>query len=303
MIPLSKNVQGATLSLIAFAIFSIFDISVKFLGAEYSPLQVLFMTGLMSFPIVTVYAMLERDTRPLRPTRPGWMALRVAVIIVNGVLGTHAFATLPLAQSYALFFTMPLFIVVMAVPLLGERLDLWRGGAVVAGLLGVIVALDPQGTPLQSGHVAAIAASALGATNFLIIRKTGAVERMSVMMLYPMVGQLAVVACAMPFVYVPMAGADLALTAVMAGSSFAGSLLVLAAYRLAPTVVTAPMQYFQIVWAALMGRLLFDEDFSLRMALGVAVIIAAGLVIIFRQDRPPADAPAPAGTGTGAGTA
>ncbi len=120
----------------------------------------------------------------------------------------------------------------------------------------------------------------------MIIRKTGRDERAVVLVLFPLMLQLAVAAMVLPFVYQPMPLRDLGLSALMATVSFIGYLLIIAAYRRAPGIVVAPMQYSQIIWAAIFGAVLFDEHMTDRMIIGTAVIILAGIVIVARQDRP-----------------
>ena len=91
-------------------------------------------------------------------------------------------------EAYAIFFLMPLFICVLAVPFLGEPIDLPRGLAVLAGLIGVIIALRPGVMALQWAHLAALGGGMIGALYYLILRKTGGRESMAVIMLYPMHG-------------------------------------------------------------------------------------------------------------------
>jgi S-adenosylmethionine uptake transporter len=235
--------------------------------------------------MVAGMAMADPAAASLRPVRPGLMALRCAVVVINGILGTYAFSVLPLAQCYAIFFTMPIFITLLSAVLLGEKIDLPRGVAVVVGLVGVVIALDPAGTTLQWGHLAAIVGAIVGAGNYVIIRMSGGLERTVVMILYPIMAQLAVAAVVLPLVYVPMPMFDLGLTALMALAGFAGYLLIIEAYRRAPGIVVAPMQYSQILWAAVLGALLFGEVMTGRTMVSVALIIAAGVVIVARQDK------------------
>jgi S-adenosylmethionine uptake transporter len=283
--PQTSNLHGALLGLLAMGLFACSDITIKFLGSGYNPFQIIFFAGLMTFPLIAGLAMADTATGNLRPNKPRLMALRCGLVLLNGICGTYAFVSLPLAQAYAIFFMMPIFITLLAVPVLGEKIDLARGMAVVAGLVGVVIALDPGTAALQWGHLLALAGAMLGAGNYIIIRKTGVDERVTVLMLYPLVVQMIVAAAVLPMVYQPMPFGDLALTALMATVSFLGYLLIIAAYRRAPGIVVAPMQYSQIIWAAIMGVMLFDEHMSARTVVGTAVIIMAGIVIVTRQDR------------------
>ena len=132
----------------------------------------------------------------------------------------------------------------------------------------------------------------LGAMYYLILRKTGGQERMAVIMLYPMLAQVAVVALLLPFVYQPMSILHLGFTGLMALEGFAGSLLIILAYRYAPAVVVAPMQYVQIIWATLFGMLYFGEPMSGATILGITVIILAGLSIMLGTKGAPKPLPA-----------
>jgi S-adenosylmethionine uptake transporter len=278
-------VAGALFAIAAFGLYSGYDISVKFLGSGYSSFQIIFFAGLMALPLVMIYAMADSDQGSLRPAQPGLLALRVVVVVFNGIIGPYAFANLPLAQCYAIFFTMPIFITLLAIPILGERIDLPRGIAVCVGLLGVIIALDPGAAPLQIAHLAAILGAMSGALNYVLLRKTSGTERTIVLMLYPMIAQQLVLAAIVPFVYVPMSLPDLAITAFMGLTLVVGSVMIIAAYRRARAIIVAPMQYSQIIWATLFAILLFGEQLSLTTLLGTALIIASGVVIVARQER------------------
>ena len=282
MTALSPTLKGAVLSLAAFSLYSLNDITIKFLGGSYHPIQILFFSGMAGFPLVVLQMMADPQGGTLRPVLWKFTAARMAIAIVNGVLVSYAFATLPLSEAYAIFFLMPLFICVLAVPLLGEPIDLPRGLAVLAGLVGVIIVLRPGVMALNWAHLAALCGGFLGALYYIILRKTGGRERMAVIMLYPMMAQVAFAALVLPFVYVPMPAAHVGLLGLMAVEGFAGSLFIVWAYRAAPAVVVAPMQYIQIIVATLFSTLYFNEPMDLPTVAGIGVIIAAGLFIMTR---------------------
>ena len=286
MAPQQSNLHGALTGLAAMALFACSDVTIKFLGADYNAFQIIFFAGLMTFPWIAGFTIADKAPENLRPRRPRLMALRCVIVLINGILGTYAFASLPLAQCYAIVFTMPIFIALLSVPVMSERIDLFRGVAVLAGLAGVIVALDPSTGSLTWGHAAALGSAIFGAGNYVIIRKTGTAERAVALILYPLILQMIVAAFALPMVYQPMPFRDLALTALMATTSFGGYLLIIAAYRRAPGIVVAPMQYSQIIWAAIFGAILFDEHLTGRTVVGTLVIILAGITIVAKQDRP-----------------
>jgi S-adenosylmethionine uptake transporter len=273
------------LGLAGMGLFACADATIRFLGGDYHAVQIIFFAGVMSVPWVAALSLVGQRGQSLRPQQPRLMALRAVVVLVNSMLVTFAFASLPLAQCYAIVFTMPIFIVLISAVTLREPVDAVRGAAVVAGLVGVIIAVDPGSADLQWGHAAALVGALLGAINTVLIRKTGGVERTVVMILWPIALQLLVTAMILPFVHVPMPVRDLGLTAFMATAGFFGYMLIIEAYRRAPGLVVAPMQYSQIIWGAGLGLLLFDEKVSTRTIAGIALIIISGLVIITRQEK------------------
>ena len=114
------------------------------------------------------------------------------------------------------------------------------------------------------------------------MRKTGGSERFVVMMLYPMVANLLVAAVALPFIYKPMPIEHLGLMAYIAAMGMVASLLLISAYRVAPAVIVAPIQYSQIVWATILGSLIFNESHDLWTAVGTLIIIASGIYVVLR---------------------
>lgn len=282
-----SNFRGALLSLAAFGAYATHDVVVKLLGESYTSFQIMFFSGLMGFPLVTLMMMGDRRDATLIPRHPWWTALRSVSAVTTGVMGFFAFSQLPLAQCYAIFFAMPLLITLMAIPMLGEKVGIRRGIAVIVGLLGVLVVLRPGGGEgFTIGHIAALGAAITGALTSVIVRKIGSEERSVVLMLYPMVLTFFAMGAMMPFVYQPMPVSHLGLTGVMAFLGMLGALAIIAAYRMAPAVIVAPMQYSQIIWAALYGWLFFDESVDLYTAVGSAVIIASGIYIVLREGTP-----------------
>lgn len=284
---MQSHLRGALLSLAAFGLYASHDVVVKFLGGTYSTFQTMFFAGLMGFPLITLMLLSDRRDGTLIPRHPWWTITRTVSSVVTGVMGFFAFSQLPMAQCYAIFFAMPLLITLMAIPMLGEKVGLRRGLAVIVGLAGVMIVLRPGGeVPLGVGHLAALGAATTGAFSSVIIRKIGRAERSVVLMIYPMVLTFLAMGLAMPFVYKPMPVEHLGLTAVMAALGLVGALASIASYRVAPAIIVAPMQYSQIIWAAFYGWLFFGETVDLYTAIGSGVIIASGIYIVLREGTP-----------------
>jgi S-adenosylmethionine uptake transporter len=277
---------GPVLALTAFALFSAHDVIVKTLGGSYSPVQIVFFSVLLGLPLAMFLLMRDPTDGNLLPRRPGWTALRTGAAVVTGVSVFYAFTVLPLAETYAILFATPLLITILSVPILGERVGLHRGAAVVVGLVGVLIVLRPgQGGAISTGHLAALLGACASAFASIIIRKIGNEERNVVLLLYPMMANLLLMGAVLPFVYRPMPLADFGALALMACLALVASLCVIAAYKRAPAFQIAPMQYSQIIWAVIFGALFFGEGMDLFTIAGAAVIIVSGIYIVMREDK------------------
>lgn len=282
----SPNATGALLALAAFGIFSTHDALIKSLAATYSPVQIVFCIALFSFPLLLVMLALDRVHGTLLPIHPRLMVFRGVSVALSTVCAFYGFSVLPLAQVYAILFSTPMMITLLAIPLLGEKVGLHRAVAVAVGLCGVLVVLRPGSAPLSLGHLAALTSATAGALNAIITRRIGRQERPAVMLLYAMGGNFVLMGLAMPLAYRPMPGPDISVMIAVAALAFIAMQLVIHSYRLGEAAVVSPMQYSQILWATLYGTLFFGEFPRMTTLIGAALVIASGLYIVIREASP-----------------
>lgn len=273
------------LGLLGFALFATHDALIKDLSARYAPTQILFFTVLFGVPLANIMLLGDRTDGSLWPRRPLWTLARTLAVTVNATGAFFAFRSLPLAQVYAIIFSMPVLITILSIPILGERVHWQRWVAVAVGLVGVLVVMRPGQSALGPGHLAALACALGGAMVAVLSRKIGNDERGVVLILHPMLLNLVLAGVTLPFVYTPMTLPDLALTMILAALAMLAMLAIIHAYRRGEAAMIAPMQYSQILWAILFGLLFFDETPDAMTALGTGIIIASGLFILFREAR------------------
>lgn len=283
MTRLPVHISAALLGLAAYAIFSTHDVIVKILGETYSPIQILFFSALLGFPLIALYLVGGSGPHRLRPVHPWWVALRSVSAAIAALSAFYAFSVLPLSQAYAFIFATPLLITVLAVPMLGETIRRRRGIAVLAGLCGVLVVLRPGATPLELGHMAAMMAAVAGAFNAIVVRKIGRDENVVVMVLYPFFANLLIAGMALPFVYVAVELEHLGMFAVISALVLAAMAVLVVAYGKGPALVVAPMQYSQLLWGTLYGAVLFGERPDWPTYLGAAIIVVSGIYILKRE--------------------
>ena len=277
--------RGALLSLCAFCAYACTDVSIKALGRDLNSFQVMFFAAACTVPFILAQIFWMDRKASLKPALPGLTALRVLITLFGSAFVTYTFTHLPLAQCYAILFTMPMIITLLAWPLLGERIDPGRGLIILLGFGGVLIALQPGTTQFQLAHLTAICGAITGALNSLLLRKIGHRERSGVILLYPVLVQALATSLIMPFVWHPLSLHDWQIGILMGFLGTAGGLFIIAAYRTAPAIVVAPMQYSQIMWASALGYLFWGERPSLATASGIGVIIAAGMLLLFAAGR------------------
>jgi drug/metabolite transporter (DMT)-like permease len=212
----------------------------------------------------------------------GRMALGLAAMALNFI----AFILLPLAEATTIGFSVPIFSVVLAALLLGEPTGKWRWGAVAAGFAGVLLIVQPGSgdVPLLGASVALVAAL-LTASVTIVIRRLGATERAATTVFWFAVSSLVPLGILM----LHFAGAHDGVTwLILGGLALAGGLAQLTltgALRLAPVALVMPMDYTSLLWAVLLGASIFGELPSPWTWVGAPIIIASGLVIVWREHR------------------
>lgn len=278
-----SNLKGATFALLAFGLYATHDVFIKALGSTFAPFQIVFFSTLLSFPLITLMLMRDQTSGTLIPVHPWWMAVRTACSVIVAGSAFYAFSNLPLAEVYAILFAAPMLITVLSIPILGERVGIHRWAAVIVGLIGVLIVLRPGASELNLGHAMALTASLASSLVAVIIRKIGRDERSAVLLLYPMMANALVMGAMLPSVYVPVEGIHFAMFAAMSTLGFIAGLLIIAAYKSADAAIVAPMQYSQLLWAAVFGYVFFTEFPDFWTWVGAGIIIVSGLYIVLRE--------------------
>lgn len=220
----------------------------------------------------------------LRTRRVGAHVGRMALGITAMALNFLAMILLPLAEATAIGFTVPIFSTVLAALVLGERTGRWRWGAVAAGFAGVLLIVQPGSGSVAVGGVAvALVAALLTAAVTVVIRRLGATEKASTTVFWFAFSSL------VPLGLLMLAfgrAHDPATWAILAGLALAGGLAQLSltqSLRLAPVALVMPMDYTSLLWATLLGAWLFADLPAAGTWLGAPVIVASGLVILWRE--------------------
>lgn len=199
------------------------------------------------------------------------------------VCGFIALSMLPFATAVAIGFTTPLFITLLSGPLLGERVGLDRWLITIAGFTGVAIMLNPSLSDMHNlGALVALAGAFSGAFAIISIRRL-AHEPAIVTAFFFMLATTCASALLLPFYWVTPPPDILAVLISIGLLGGVGQLLITQSLRLAPPALIVPIDYTQMIWASLLGYLLWHEVLTPRAWLGGAVIILAGCCIVLSE--------------------
>jgi drug/metabolite transporter (DMT)-like permease len=280
-----RPLAGIALRLLTALLLAIMFALVKLVSTRgVNVVETLFYRQCGSALAATAYVAVGPGFASLRSKRVwahvGRMALGVAAMAANFV----AFILLPLAEATTIGFSVPILTVVLAALLLGEPTGKWRWGAVAAGFVGVMIIVQPgSGEVPLIGASVALGAALLTASVTIVIRKLGATERAATTVFWFATSSLVPLGLAMLHFGGPHDGRTWALLAGIAVAGGLAQLTLTGALRLAPVAMVMPMDYTSLLWAVLLGEWIFGELPSPWTWVGAPIIIASGLVIVWRE--------------------
>ena len=270
----------------AYAIVAGMDGVAKFLVGDYHPLQIawgryLFQSIFMSF---VIFGLGRKSPAILRTHRLGMHAVRAFFSWVSNIPFIVALIFIPLADATAAALVGPLIVTALSVPLLGERVGIWRWSAVVVGMIGALIVVRPGLGVMHWAITLPIVSATTFALYTILTRKISATESMDRMLLFDAYGGLAYATLTLPFVWKTPALEDWGLFLAMGLISTLARSALVSSLRFAPASILAPFAYTQIISATLIGLLIYGE-FPDRWTIVGAVIICASDIFIALRER------------------
>lgn len=277
---------GMSAAMGAFFMFTVMNVFAKLLSANHSVIEIAFYRNLIaSLPFLfMVFILGDRDILIIR-SKPVLVASRAVFGSVTIVTTFAAFSLMPMAETTALLFTSSLFIPVLGVIFLKERVGPYRWTAVIAGFSGVIIMLKPSGDFFLLGVAVAMVAAFMQASLQIVLRYLGGHERPETVTFYFFVIGTLVTALPLPFVVVQPTLAEIPLLFGVGLSGAAAQWLLSTAFRNAPAAIVTVFNYSGIVWATLFGWLIWNEWPLPAVLVGAAIVIASNFLIIRRESR------------------
>jgi drug/metabolite transporter (DMT)-like permease len=278
--------NGVVLALLAYAVYSFSDASIKALSGELGVFQIGFWLFVVAgLALLTTRPKGERWRDALKMRRPWMVQARATTGIISGAFSVLAFTSIPFAEAYALIFLSPFVVTLLSIIFLKEQVGIWRWASLVTGFLGVLLVVRPGFRELEIGHLAAFFVAVLAAISVILSRTLAGEERhtsiLGAVVVYGLVfnggAALATGQLALPTGYQ-------AIWLTAAGLfSAVGQVCLLRATQLIPASLVAPTHYSQIAWGIVLGAAFFSEIPDWLAITGLVVVGASGLLTVFRE--------------------
>lgn len=261
------------------------DAIAKGLVARFDPFQILLVRSLIALPIVAGLTLWTGGATALRSGKVRVHALRAVLAVGATYLFIRSLADLSLAEATSIIFAAPIFVAALSMPLLKQRVGLQRGLAVLAGFAGVLIVLQPGADTLKTASLLALAAAAMNALVMMSARWVDACDGFWTMTLYMTL--FSALACAFTLAgdWPTVSRSDAGLFLGMAVAGTLGVALISHAFRISDAAVVAPFDYTALFWATVLGWMFWGAVPGPSVYVGVLVIVASGIYLVFLEDR------------------
>ncbi len=287
--------RGIALKLASVTTFMVMQSAIKFAGPGIPTGQITFYRSAFAIIPILAYLALRGQLRmAFKTQRPLGHFLRGLVGVIAMSLGFYGLTKLPLHDAVALSYATPLFAVVFAAVFLGETVRLYRLSAVIAGFVGVLViswskfsVLTGEGGDMDAawGAAAVIVSAALAATAMMLVRRLVQTEKSATIVLYFSLTASVLSAFSIPFGWAQLSFSALGLLALAGFCGGLAQILLTESYRFADISTIAPFDYVSIVYGLVISYLLFAEVPEPMMLVGTAIVVSAGIFIIYRERK------------------
>ena len=277
--------RGIVLALAAILVFSTQDATSKFLvQSDVSPFQ---MT-MMRFWAFAAFSLLLAWRRGglrdgFRTKHPFLQLARGGLLVVDIWMYVLALSTVPLAETQSITLVYPLLVTLFAIPLLGEKVGVFRIVAVVVGFCGALLIVRPGGVPLDWGVFFAVGSGSAYALYIVLTRKVSAADSTTTSMVYTGVVGLVLSSAVGVFHWQMLDPASFLLIGYIMLTGVVAHGMMILALSMAPASVLQPFNYTSLPWSILLSIVIFHEAIDAISLLGAAIIVGAGLVVMARE--------------------
>jgi drug/metabolite transporter (DMT)-like permease len=277
--------RGIAFVLVAWLLFAGMDAGSKLLAEHYSIIQILWVRFVSLAVIAAWLARRQSGSGALR-TRHFWLqSLRSLLLVTEIGLFILTITVLPLAETHAILAVTPLIVTALSVPLLGERVGVRRWSAIGVALIGVLIILRPGLGAVHPIALVALLCALMFALYQILTRIVSRVDPPLTTLFYTALVGVGGLTLIIPFYWITPDVAGWALFGLVAALGASGHFLLIKALQLAPASTLQPFSYTILIWATLMGFLVFGNLPDLLTVAGAIVIASSGIYAFARERR------------------
>ena len=300
-----NNILGALCALASMVCFSFNDMGIKFLSDYYALHQIVLLRTLVGLAfIMAVFMPLNQGWRVMRTRRIGAHLARGGMVVFANMSLFLGLAALPIADAIAIFFVSPLLIAVMSVIFLKETVGPRRWAAIAVGFVGVLIIVQPGTSAFQVASLLPALAALLYGSMHMMTRRIRDTESAATMTFYILctffvtsiafgllLGHGRFANAGHPSLefllraWQPIRSGDLPIICMLGVTVVLGGMLVSQAYRLSEAAFAAPFEYISMPLAIVWGVTIFGTWPEANAWLGIALILGAGLYLLWRESR------------------
>jgi drug/metabolite transporter (DMT)-like permease len=281
--------RGMALMLLGAVVLTTSDAVSKALTERYPVGELIFLRGLFVMVPVLVAVRARGGFAALVMVDVRGQLMRAGLFVISSILFVTSLSYLPLPLVTALSFVSPIFMTVLAVPLLGERVAWQTWCAVIAGFVGVVITIDPFGAVAGSAFAWAAVLPVVGALaaalRDIFTRRIAAHESSTSILFYSMGITMLLALASVPFGWHWPIGWDLAMFAIVGVLMGLAHFCMIEALRLCEVSLLAPLRYAMILWSIALGVLVWHDFPTVQALIGIAIIMISGAYVVRRQSR------------------
>ncbi|MCK9814652.1 EamA family transporter [Pseudomonas chlororaphis] len=281
----NQPLKGILLVVVATFLFSSHDALSKYLSGFYPIVMVVWARYLVHTLLMAGIFLPQSGLRVLRTKRPLLQVVRALCLLSTSLLFTSALMFIPLAEATAVNFLAPVLVTALSVPLLGEQVTRGQWLAVICGFVGVLIVVHPGGDLFTPAVLLPFCSALFFCFYQLLTRKLAEHDSPTTSNFFAGLCNTLLMSALVPFFWqIPSIGHGVLMLALGA-CGMTAHLFLTQAFRLAAPALLAPFGYCQIVFAGLLGWLLFNHTPDAITQVGIAVICLSGLAAAWQQRR------------------
>jgi drug/metabolite transporter (DMT)-like permease len=275
--------RGIAYALAAVFLLTASDAAIKWTTGSLPFGEALFIRMLFVLLPIALIVRRRGGIASLRIVSPRNLLLRALFGTGSTFLIVASLSLLPIGEVLTLVFVTPILVTALAPLLLGEHVGWHRWLAVTGGFAGVVIMLQPGAAAFQVAALLPLGAALVASLRDIVTRRISATESSLAILTFSALGLSAASLATLPFGWRPPSGADIAIAGVSGLLFGLAHYLMIESYRFAQASLVAPFRYTNLLWAPLMGFLIWGDVPGLALLAGAPLIAAGGLYLIWRE--------------------